>query len=89
MQGAFELNPDFKFNTVRERDMDLLFLETIGSDINFANMIVNHTKWAGKQFEVKSVELSRIDAELRTSMEGIWREENVALRIKNTMILMY
>ena len=67
MQGAFELNPDFKFNTVRERDMDLLFLETIGSNINFANMIVNHTKWAGKQFEVKSVELSRIDAELGES----------------------
>ena len=37
---------ELKFSTVRERDMDLLFLETIGSDKDFAAMIISNTKWA-------------------------------------------
>ena len=43
---------EIKFSTVRERDMDLLFLEAISSDIDFANMIVDNTKWAEQNFSL-------------------------------------
>lgn len=56
-----------KFSTVRERDMDLLFLESIGSDSGFAKLILSKTKWAGLDFSVSSIELSRTDAELGES----------------------
>lgn len=58
---------ELKFSTVRERDMDLLFLETIGSDNGFAGMIVDKTKWKGTEFSVCSIELSRTEADLGES----------------------
>ncbi|MBP3272468.1 MAG: hypothetical protein J6M17_09635 [Ruminococcus sp.] len=58
---------ELKFSTVRERDMDLLFLEAIGSDKGFAKMILDKTKWAGSDFSVCSIELSRTEADLGES----------------------
>ena len=58
---------ELKFSTVRERDMDLLFLEAIGSDKDFATMIISNTKWAGQDFSVCSIELSRTEADLGES----------------------
>ena len=57
------MNTKLIFSMVRERDMDLLFLEAISTDDGFARMIVNRTKWGGSDFSVASVELSRTDAE--------------------------
>ena len=36
------------FSTVRERDMDLLFLESIVSDPDFAKLVLSKTCYAGK-----------------------------------------
>ena len=58
---------DLRFSTVRERDMDLLFLEAVSTDIGFARLIVDRTKWAGKPFIVESVELSRTEGDLGES----------------------
>lgn len=58
---------ELKFNTVRERDMDLLFLEALGSDKEFAKMIVDKTKFVGSDFTVCSIELSRTEADLGES----------------------
>ena len=58
---------ELKFSTVRERDMDLLFLEAMSSDQNFARLIVDKTKIAGSDFEVISIELSRTDTDLGES----------------------
>lgn len=58
---------ELKFITVRERDMDLLFLEAIGSDKDFAKMVVDKTKWNGNKFAVCSIELSRTETDLGES----------------------
>lgn len=52
-----------KFSTVRERDMDLLFLEAIATDPGFANLLINKTDYAGKSCRIVDVELSRTDAD--------------------------
>ena len=54
---------ELKFSTVRERDMDLLFLEAISTDKDFADMIVGRTKWINTDYSVTSIELSRTDSE--------------------------
>lgn len=56
-----------QFNTVRERDIDLLFLEAISSDPEFARIFVDRTKWAGQAFSVETVALSRTEADLGES----------------------
>lgn len=56
-----------KFSTVRERDMDLLFLEAMGSDKAFMRLFVDESRYAGKDFFVKSIELSRTDTDLGES----------------------
>lgn len=58
---------ELKYSTVRERDMDLMLLEAIGSDKHFAKLIVERTKWGGSDFEIKTIELSRTDPELGES----------------------
>ncbi len=57
----------YQFSTLRERDMDLLFLEEIGSDPGFAKLIVNQTKWVGRDFTVDSIELSHTETNLGES----------------------
>ena len=37
---------DLIFNTLRERDMDLFFLEAMSSDAEFARFVIGRTKWA-------------------------------------------
>ena len=58
---------EFNFSTLHERDMDLLFLEAIGTDIGFAKLLIDKTKWAGKDFSVEKIELSKTDPELGES----------------------
>ena len=58
---------EYRFGNIRERDMDLLFLEAIGTDNGFADLVVSKTKWAGKSFEVRKIELSRTDPQLGES----------------------
>ena len=58
---------ELKFSTVRERDMDLLFLEAISADHGFARLVVNNTKWEGADFAVESIELSRTETDLGES----------------------
>ncbi len=53
-----------QFSTVRERDMDLLFLQAISSDRDFVKLVVEKTKWAGQAFEIETVALSRTEADL-------------------------
>ena len=55
-----------KYSTVRERDMDLLFLELLATDAGFADLLVSRAELTGKPL-VKSIELSRSDAELGES----------------------
>lgn len=58
---------NLEFSTVRERDMDLLFLQAISSDGDFAKRVVDQTKWAGQAFEIETVALSRTEADLGES----------------------
>lgn len=57
----------YDFSTIHERDMDMLFLEAIGTDRSFADLFVSKTKWAGKEYTVEKIQLSKTDAELGES----------------------
>ena len=68
------------FSTVRERDMDLLFLETIATDTEFCRLLVDLTEvYKGKSFSVVDVELSRTDPSLGES------DITVKLNIEGTL----
>ena len=58
---------ELKFSTLRERDMDLFFLEAMSSDSEFARLIVDRTKWAGQDFCLESIELSKTAVDLGES----------------------
>ena len=58
---------ELRFSTLRERDMDLLFLEAMGSDMDFARLVVDRTKWAGQDFCIESIELSKTAGDLGES----------------------
>lgn len=55
------------FATIRERDMDLLFLEAIVSDPDFGALVLSHTKYKEKNFSVIDAVLSRTELELGES----------------------
>ncbi len=54
-------------NTISERDMDLLFVESIVTDRDFCALLINKTDLQGKRFEVLSAELSKSDSDLGES----------------------
>lgn len=58
---------ELKFSTIRERDMDLFFLEAMSSDKGFAKLVVDKTKFVGCDFTIESIELSRTEADLGES----------------------
>lgn len=55
------------FSTVRERDMDLLFLQSIVTDPGFCELVLQQTCYAGKNFKVLDAELSRTELDLGES----------------------
>lgn len=55
------------FNTVRERDMDLFFVERALTDSEFIQLLASKTDLAGKQLDVVKAELSRIEYSLGES----------------------
>ena len=56
------------FSTVRERDMDMLFLESIATDHGFCELVLQQTElYKGKEFKVLNVELSRTELDLGES----------------------
>lgn len=55
------------FSTVRERDMDLLFLESIVTDPGFGEWVLKETPYTGKQFKVLDAQLSRTELDLGES----------------------
>lgn len=54
-------------NTLTERDMDLLFAESVMTDPGFCSLLVNKTDFEGKPFKVSGVELSKTDGDLGES----------------------
>ena len=54
-------------NTINERDMDLLFTESILTDPDFCQLLINKTDLNGKPFQVLSAELSKADSKLGES----------------------
>ena len=54
-------------NTISERDMDLLFVESVLTDPGFCCLLLNKTDLKGKQFKIISAELSKSDSELGES----------------------
>lgn len=54
-------------NTLTERDMDLLFAESVMTDPGFCSLLVNKTDFEGKSFKVSGVELSKTDGDLGES----------------------
>lgn len=56
-----------KYSTVRERDMDLLFLELIATDQEFVRLILKKLDFEGTDFKVVDVELSRTELSLGES----------------------
>ena len=54
-------------NTISERDMDLLFIESITTDPEFATFVLNKTDLKGKTIRVLHAELSKTDSYLGES----------------------
>ena len=54
-------------NTLTERDMDLLFVESVSTDPGFCSLLLNKTDLAGKPFQVLCAELSKSDSDLGES----------------------
>ena len=54
-------------NTITERDMDLLFVESILTDPGFCRLTLDKTDLKGRPFRVLSAELSKTDADLGES----------------------
>ena len=54
-------------NTISERDMDLLFVESITTDPGFCDLLLRKTDLAGKPFQVLGAELSKSDSDLGES----------------------
>lgn len=52
------------FNAVHERDMDILFMESLASDPNFTTLVLSKTKYSGKEFQVLSTALSETETNL-------------------------
>lgn len=55
------------FSTVRERDMDLLFLEAFASEPEFVQLVLEETPYAGKKISVLDAQLSRTELDLGES----------------------
>ena len=52
------------FNTVHERDMDILFLESLASDPDFTKLVLSKTRFNGKEFRIISAALSETETDL-------------------------
>ena len=57
----------YSFGNICERDMDMLFLEAIMTDYNYAKLIIDKTELKGLNFKNISIELSKTDAQLGES----------------------
>lgn len=49
-------------NTISERDMDLLFVESISTDFGFCKLMLDKTDLSGASFQIISAELSKMDS---------------------------
>ena len=54
-------------NTICERDMDLLFIESLMTDLGFSRMVIDKTDLKGKPYQVLAAELSKSDSDLGES----------------------
>ena len=54
-------------NTITERDMDLLFIESASTDPGFCGLLIDKTDLKGKPFQVICSELSKTDSDLGES----------------------
>ena len=54
-------------NTISERDMDLLLVESITTDPEFCCLLINKTDLKGRAFQILSAELSKSDSNLGES----------------------
>ena len=54
-------------NTITERDMDLMFVETVLTDPDFYKLLIEKTDLKGKHFKVERAELSKTDSSLGES----------------------
>lgn len=52
------------FNTVHERDMDLLFLESLVCDTGFINLILSKTRFCNRKYQVLRAALSETEPDL-------------------------
>ena len=52
------------FNAVHERDMDILFMESLVTDPNFTNLVLSKTRYFGKDFQVLNAALSETEPDL-------------------------
>ena len=54
-------------NTISERDMDLMFVESVLTDPGFGRLLIDKTDLAGKPYEILGAELSKSDNALGES----------------------
>ena len=54
-------------NTITERDMDMLFIESVISDPEYCRLVINKTDLSNKPFKVVNAELSKVDSSLGES----------------------
>ena len=67
---------NYQFGNLRERDMDMLFLEAISTDPGFVKLVLSRTKFYEKQANVVDVELSKIETHLGESDITVIFESN-------------
>ena len=56
--------PEVLYGKISERDMDLLFSETLASDIEFVQLFLEKADIKYKRISVEHVELSHTEADL-------------------------
>ena len=65
-KGNTMINLQFN-NTIGERDMDMLFIQSVLTDSGFGRMVIDKTDLKGKDFQIIGAELSKSDSELGES----------------------
>ena len=65
------------FNAVHERDMDILFMESLASDPNFTTLVLSKTKYSGKEFQVLSTALSETETNLEKLIFALFYKSKI------------
>ena len=71
----------YNFGTVSERDMDMLFLNTFGTDKSFLQLFISKTDLPEAEYEVKEIYLSKADKDGESDITVVVESEGKKIGI--------